>query len=161
MTEEKNVKSIFVNSIVTIPPDILPSHRGAAPLHTRRWSIAARAPLHVVADLDRDFMSIVPRNPNHQRCLLRGNSMEETREKKETRKSRRRRSTNECATTTQLYGKVSRRLSASPSPFAHTLTSQQNGVCRRRHYHHSPFDATSVHEISGRVIAVRQPIAAK
>lgn len=60
----------------------LPSHRGSAPLDTRRRSIATRAPLHVVADLDRDFVSIVPRNPNHQRCLLHRNS---TRNKKKER----------------------------------------------------------------------------
>lgn len=53
---------------------VLPSHRGPVPFHARRRSVATRAPLHVVADLDRDFVSIVPRNPNHQRCLRHGNS---------------------------------------------------------------------------------------
>jgi len=49
---------------------ILPSYGRSAPLDTRRRGVATRAPLHVVADLDRDFVPIVPRNPNHQRCLL-------------------------------------------------------------------------------------------
>lgn len=48
----------------------LPSHRGSAPLYTRRRSVATRAPLHVVTDLDRDFMPIVSWNSNHERCLL-------------------------------------------------------------------------------------------
>lgn len=63
----------------------LPSHRRSAPLDTRRRSVATRAPLHVVADLDRDFVSIVPRNPNHQRCLLHRNS---TRNKKKERRGK-------------------------------------------------------------------------
>lgn len=69
----------------SMPKDILPSHGRAAPLDTRRRGVTTRAPLHVVADLDRDFVSIVPRNPNHQRCLLLAPQPNVEQEKRKTR----------------------------------------------------------------------------
>lgn len=64
---------------------VLPSHGRSAPLDARRRGVATRAPLHVVADLDGDFVSIVPRNPNHQRCLLLAPQLDEGQEKRKTR----------------------------------------------------------------------------
>lgn len=64
--------------------DILPSDRRSTPLHARRRS-TTRAPLHVIADLDRDFVPIVPRNPNHQRCLVERCNLRTKFEEKETR----------------------------------------------------------------------------
>jgi len=67
--------AILTVAIQQLTEGILPSHRRSTPFNTRRRSIATRTPLHIVANLDRDFMSIVPRNPNHQRCLPHSNSM--------------------------------------------------------------------------------------
>jgi len=106
---------------------ILPSHRGSTSFHTRRRSIATRTPLHIVADLDRDFMSIVPWNPNHQRCLPRSNSM---RNKKTERTKRRSISTKFVLTTAISHNQETCNL----QPF-HLITARlattnaQNGRC--------------------------------
>lgn len=47
----------------------VPPHGGSASLDARRC-VTTGASLHVVMDLNRYFMPVVARNPNHQRCQL-------------------------------------------------------------------------------------------